>query len=73
MSIIEFRPYKRLEDKELIIRTYRIMEMMRLASDEEDEEAYNREVLVFNEMIKEIRLRNLRNEIDIFVNTLFHF
>ena len=72
MSIVEFRPYKKLEDEELMIRAYKKMEVMRSASYKEDEETYNREVQVFNEMIKEIRIRNLRNEIDIFVNTLFY-
>lgn len=73
MSIVEFRPYKRLGDKELIIETYKKMEIMRLATAQNDEETYDREATIFNNMIKEIKLRKLKAKDEIFENILFHF
>jgi len=73
MSIIEFRPYKRLEDRELVIKAYKKMEIMRLALVKDDMETYDKEAIIFNNMIKEIKLRKLKAKEEILENILFHF
>ncbi|MTI65124.1 MAG: hypothetical protein FH753_00790 [Firmicutes bacterium] len=58
MSLIGFRPYKHLEDEELLNEIYEEMEKLKKIS--EDDESYKEEVMILNDMIIESKKRDLR-------------
>ncbi|KPU27743.1 hypothetical protein TR13x_04280 [Caloranaerobacter sp. TR13] len=59
MSEIGYKPYKNLEDYVLLEEVYSKMEKLRLLSTSDDEEKYWEEANEFNELIIEIKRRNI--------------
>ncbi|RKD31801.1 hypothetical protein [Thermohalobacter berrensis] len=60
MSVVKFRPYKKLSDKQLLDEAYKKMKKLQQLEREKKEELYKEEVMKLNEMIIEIKKRNLK-------------
>ncbi|WIV11444.1 hypothetical protein [Proteiniborus sp. MB09-C3] len=60
--VLEFRRYKRLDDKELIETTLDIISEIKQMPYEYDDYRYMSQIAILNNLIKEIKLRDLTVE-----------
>lgn len=60
MDVIELAPYKRLTNEELIEEIYSEIIKLKAISENDDEQQYLKEAMIFNAMIIETKRRNLK-------------
>jgi len=60
MGVLEFRPYKHLEDKELLEEVFEEMEKLHKLSNSSDEKSYWKVARILNDMIIETKKRKLK-------------
>ena len=60
MDVIELAPYKRLTNEELIEEIYSEIVKLKIISENDDEQQYLKEAMIFNAMIIETKRRNLK-------------
>lgn len=60
MDVIELAPYKRLTNEELIEKIYSEIVKLKTISENDDEQQYLEEAMIFNAMIIETKRRNLK-------------
>jgi hypothetical protein len=60
MSIVEFRPYKRLSNDKLLYDTCKEISKLRSLSNQNNLEEYWKEARIVNDMIIEVKRRNLK-------------
>jgi hypothetical protein len=60
MDVIELAPYKRLTNEELIEEIYSEIVKLKTISENDDEQQYLKEAMIFNAMIIETKRRNLK-------------
>ncbi|WP_427339699.1 hypothetical protein [Caloranaerobacter sp. DY30410] len=70
MSEIGYKPYKDLEDYVLLEEAYSRMEKLRLLSSLNDEEKYWEEANEFNELIIEIKRRNITIDKEVWIKKI---
>ncbi|WP_069649983.1 hypothetical protein [Caloranaerobacter ferrireducens] len=70
MSETGYKPYKNLEDYVLLEEAYSKMEKLRLLSSLDDEEKYWEEANEFNELIIEIKRRNITIDKEVWIKKI---
>lgn len=70
MNVIKLSFYERTSDKELIELTYKEIDILRGLLDYEDNEEYWKEAMLLNNMIVEIKKRNLTIEKNRLINNI---
>lgn len=71
LIVLEFRPYKRLDDDELLERTIEKINEVNELSDEFDEYIFKSKVGALNSLIKEIKLRRLQIDRTLIIKNIF--
>ncbi len=69
--VLEFRPFKRLDDKELLEKTFGKIKEIKQIPYEYDEYRYMLQMTTLNSLIKETKLRGLVVEKDLIIKNIF--